>query len=83
MAYELIKILKYRMPDHYRFYVEQKLLICIYSINLKIRKSVYLIYDVLSNLYREKTKKCTLSAIQTKAIDNKPEIDSQFFHIDF
>ena len=29
----------------------------IYSINLKIRKSMYLIYDVLSNLYREKTKK--------------------------
>ena len=28
----------------------------IYSINLKIRKSMYLIYDILSNLYREKTK---------------------------
>ena len=41
------------------------------------------LYTISFRICIGKRQKCKFSAIQTKAIDNKPEIDLQFFHIDF
>ena len=74
------------MQDHYRFYVVMKTeLIDMYIIALTLKsENQCTLYTISFRIcIGKRQKKCTLSAIQTKAIDNKPEIDSQFFHIDF
>ena len=69
------------MQDHYRFHVE---VIDMYIIALTLKsENQCTLYTISFRICIGKRQKCTLSAIQTKAIDNKPEIDSQFFHIDF
>ena len=85
MAYELIKILKYRMQDNYRFYVE--LLICIYiALALKSENQCTL-YTVSFRICigkRQKKVRCRLykqkrSTTNRRLIHNSSILTFSFF----